>query len=327
MSTPFLDALPPRVEIVEVGPRDGLQREPVLSTEAKLILIQGLVDAGLRTIQVTAFVHPRWVPQMADAEEVCRRLPRVEGVVFTGLALNLRGVERAVEAGGIQAVDVSVSANEDHSRRNANRGVDQALAEMAQMVALARSHGLQVRGGIQCAFGYRRPDDVSAERVRELADAILAMGVDQLAVADSAGLADPRTVVHRVGPLVERARPVPVVLHLHDTRGMGLANLLAGLACGVQAFDTAFGGLGGCPFIDGAAGNIATEDTVHMLHRMGIATGVNPVRVAQVSLQARGLLGREELPSKIATLAGMGQALEDLRAPDAPAEPRPGPRA
>ncbi len=302
MSPPLLEALPPSVEIVEVGPRDGLQREPVLSTEAKLALIQGLVDAGLRTIQVTAFVHPRRVPQMADAEALCRRLPQVEGVVFTGLALNLRGVERAVQAGGIQAVDVSVSANEDHSRRNANRSVDQALAEMVQMVALARSHGLQVRGGIQCAFGYRRPDDVSSERVRELADTILAMGVDQLALADSAGLADPRSLFRRVAPLVEQAHPVPVVLHLHDTRGLGLANLLAGLACGVRAFDTAFGGLGGCPFIDGAAGNIATEDTVHMLHRMGIATGVDPVQVARVSLQAREALGRGDLPSRIAAL-------------------------
>ncbi len=316
MSPSFLDTLPPSVEIVEVGPRDGLQREPVLSTEAKLALIQGLVDAGLRTIQVTAFVHPRRVPQMADAEALCRRLPQVEGVVFTGLALNLRGVERAVQAGGIQAVDVSVSAHEDHSQRNANRGVDQALAEMAQMVALARSHGLQVRGGIQCAFGYRRPDDVSSERVRALADAILAMGVDQLALADSAGLADPRSLFRRVAPLVEQAHPVPVVLHLHDTRGLGLANLLAGLACGVRAFDTAFGGLGGCPFIDGAAGNIATEDTVHMLHRMGIATGVDPVQVARVSLQAREALGRGDLPSRIAALVEQAPDRVDLSAPD-----------
>lgn len=304
----FNSLLPDRVHIVEVGPRDGLQREHVLPTETKLALIQGLIDAGLSTIQVTAFVHPRWVPQMADAEELCRRLPRVNGVTFSGLALNLRGVERAVQAGGIHAVDVSISANEDHSRRNANRGVADALAELSDMVALARENGLQVRGGIQCAFGYRRPDDVDAGQVWRLAEAILAMGVDQLALADSAGLADPKEVAVRVAPVVEMAHPVPVVLHLHDTRGMGLANLLAGLAVGVWTFDTAFGGLGGCPFIEDAAGNIATEDAVYMLHRLGVTTGVDVARVARVSIQARQALGRDGLPGKIAPLVEKGVA-------------------
>ena len=305
----LLEALPASVEIIEVGPRDGLQREPVLPTSVKLTLIQGLVDAGLRHIQVTAFVHPRWVPQMADAEELCRQLPRIEGVVYSGLALNLKGVERAVQS-GIQAVDLSVSASEEHSRRNANRSVERALAELKDMVALAQERGLQVRGGIQCAFGYRHPDDVPPDQVRRLAQALLEMGVEQLALADSAGLADPRRLTALVQPVMALAGDIPVILHLHDTRGLGLANLLAGLQCGVRHFDTAFGGLGGCPFIDGAAGNISTEETVHMLQSMGIATGIDLNRVVQVSLRTQELLKRGTLPSKIVALARLSGAKE-----------------
>jgi hydroxymethylglutaryl-CoA lyase len=290
--------LPKTVSVVEVGPRDGLQREPTpISTDDKVSLIEDLVSAGLKRIQVTSFVHPKYVPQMADAEEVCRRIPKRSDVIYSGLALNLKGVERAHTA-GLAQVDISVSASDSHSRRNANRSLEEALAEFQEMYDRARSHGLVVRGGIQCAFGYQKADDVEPETVIALARHHLDLGVDELALADSSGFANPSGMTSLLKQVVSLAGPTPIILHLHDTRGMGLANVLAALQCGVSAFDTAFGGLGGCPFIDGATGNIATEDTVYMLEEMGIQTGVNLSRLSQISRQYEQKLG-QALPGKV----------------------------
>lgn len=284
--------------IVEVGPRDGLQRESqLIPVKDKAHLIEDLVSAGLKRIQVTSFVHPRWVPQMADAEELCAHLPQRADVIYSGLALNLRGVERA-HAAGLRHIDVSVSANEDHSLRNANRSVEEALCEFRDMVAQAQSAGMTVRGGIQCVFGYQSPADVQIETVVEIAEHHLNLGIDELALADSAGFANPRTITVVLEEILPLAGDTPVVLHLHDTRGMGLANVVAALQQGVTQFDTAFGGLGGCPFIDGALGNIATEDTVYMLEAMGIETGINLAKLAQISLEYEKKLGRS-LPGKI----------------------------
>ena len=288
---------PRTISIVEVGPRDGLQKEEPISTDEKVTLIEKLVAAGLKRIQVTSFVHPKYVPQMADAEEVCAGLPKREDVVYSGLALNLRGVERAVEA-DLAQVDISVSANEDHSQRNANRTLEQALVEFKEMYGRAREAGLIVRGGIQCAFGYQRPDDVQREKVVEIAQKHLDLGVDELALADSAGFGNPRTIRSMIESVGALAGDTPLVLHLHDTRGMGLANVLAAVRAGVRQFDTAFGGMGGCPFIDGASGNIATEDTVYMLEEMGIVTGVDLGEVSQISREFEQKLGRP-LPGKV----------------------------
>jgi hydroxymethylglutaryl-CoA lyase len=296
-------AYPRQVEIIEVGPRDGLQREAtLLSAGQKVALIEGLVDAGLKRIQVTSFVHPRLVPQMADAEEVCARLPERPGVVYSGLALNLKGIERAHEA-GLRHIDISVSASDAHSRRNANRSLKEALAEFKEMVALARGYGMVVRGGIQCAFGYREARDVALDSVVDIARRHLELGVDELALADSSGFANPRgmaAMLAAVQPLAIRplAGKTPLVLHLHDTRGMGLANVEAALRGGVRRFDTAFGGLGGCPFIDGATGNIATEDTAYMLESMGIETGIDLDTLSRLSRKVEGMLG-EALPGKM----------------------------
>ncbi|MGD2050489.1 MAG: hydroxymethylglutaryl-CoA lyase [Chloroflexota bacterium] len=289
---------PAKVEIIEVGPRDGLQREPTpISTGEKVTLIEDLIEAGLKRIQVTSFVHPKYVPQMADAEEVCARIPKRPDVVYSGLALNLRGVERAQKA-GLAQVDISVSASDDHSQRNANRSIEEALAEFKEMVVQARSFGMVVRGGIQCAFGYQQPDDVSLEKVVDIAQHHLDLGVDELALADSSGLANPRDLTALLKVILPLAGKTPVILHLHDTRGMGLANVLTGLDCGVRHFDTAFGGLGGCPFIDGATGNIATEDTVYMLEEMGIQTGINLSRLSRISRRFAEKLG-QKLPGKV----------------------------
>ncbi len=293
--------LPQSVQIIEVGPRDGLQRETTLiPVEQKVALIHDLIEAGLKRIQVTSFVHPRMVPQMADAEVVCSRLPKRTDVIFSGLALNLKGVQRARNA-GISHIDISVSASEAHSQRNANRSIKQALTEFKKMVSQARQAGMSVRGGVQCAFGYQDADDVSPQTVRNLADHILDLGVDELAVADSAGFANPRSMTEMLDSLITLTRNIPIVLHLHDTRGMGLSNVLVALDAGVSHFDTAFGGLGGCPFIEGAAGNISTEDTVYMLEAMGIQTGIDANRLAKISQGYEQLL-KKPLPSKLYTL-------------------------
>lgn len=291
-------AYPRQVEIIEVGPRDGLQREAtLLSADQKVALIEGLVDAGLKRIQVTSFVHPKLVPQMADAEEVCARLPRRPGVEYSGLALNLKGIERANEA-GLKHIDISVSASDAHSRRNANRSLGEALAEFEEMVALARGYGMVVRAGIQCAFGYREARDVALDGVADIARRHLALGVDELALADSSGFANPKGMMEMLAAIRPLAGKTPLVLHLHDTRGMGLANVEAALRGGVRRFDTAFGGLGGCPFIDGATGNIATEDTAYMLESMGIETGIDLDTLSRLSRKVESLLGGP-LPGKM----------------------------
>lgn len=294
--------LPHTVELVEVGPRDGLQREEtILSVAEKVQLIADLLDAGLRRVQVTSFVHPRYVPQMADAEELCARLPRREGVRYSGLALNLRGVERARDA-GLQEVDISVSASDAHSRRNANRSVQEALREFDDMHALARKSGMRVRGGVQCAFGYQAPGDVAPQQVLDIVVHYVDLGLDELALADSSGLANPRQLTSLLQQVQQLTSGIPLILHLHDTRGMGLANVFAALQCGVRIFDTSVGGLGGCPFIDGATGNIATEDTAHMLAQMAIETGVDLARLAGVARRLQSRLEKERLPGKLYTL-------------------------
>ncbi len=304
--------LPQTVEIVEVGPRDGLQREEViLSPAEKVALVEDLIEAGIKRIQVTSFVHPRYVPQMADAEEVCARLPERPDVSYSGLALNLKGVERAHDA-GLKAVDISVSASDAHSRHNANRSRREALQEFDEMYRYAREAGMHVRGGIQCAFGYQSPDDVDPEQVLQIAEHYMELGLDEIALADSSGLANPRQMTNVLQSLLDVTDSVPLILHLHDTRGMGLANVLAALHCGVRIFDTAVGGLGGCPFIEGATGNIATEDTAHMLHQMGVDTGVDLERLAAVARGLERRLGKEQLPGKLyALLAPPAGAAEE----------------
>lgn len=276
---------PPKATLVEVGPRDGFQAEAVpIPTDLKVWAIDALVEAGVRQIQVASFVHPERVPQMADADAVCARIARPPGVTTSGLALNVRGVERAALA-GVDAVDVSISTNDAHSRRNANRSLAEARAMLADMIRVGREAGLEVRAGLQCVWGCGADGATSLDRVRQQAEELLAEGVDQLSLADSTGEATPvslERVLDVVAPLAEAAG-VPVALHLHDTRGAGLANVATALRLGVTHFDTAFGGMGGCPFIPGATGNIPTEDTAAMLHGMGIETGIDIAAVAIVS--------------------------------------------
>ena len=293
MPSPF----PAAATLVEVGLRDGLQAEAVtVPTALKVELVDGLVAAGLRDVQIASFVHPRRVPQMADAEAVCAavraRHPRGGPAVFSGLALNARGVDRAAAA-DLDAVDLSISTNDAHSLRNAGMDVAAAQQDLGRMVAASRAAGLEVRAGLQCVWGAGADGPTLEDHVVGMVRDTLALGVDQLSLADSTGQATPLTVARmldRVRPLAEAAG-VPVVLHLHDTWGAGLANVTEALRQGVTHFDVALGGTGGCPFIPGATGNIPTEDTARLLEGLGVQTGVDAAAVARLSRRLEAVLG------------------------------------
>ncbi len=298
-------SLPVHVTIAEVGMRDGFQFEAKrIPTDLKREVLHGLVAAGVPRIQVTSFVHPTRVPQMADAEALCAQLPAGE-TVYTGLALNARGVERAAAA-GLAYVDLSISTNDRHSRDNANLSLEEAVAEADVMLELARRRGLRAQMGLQCVFGYAASGDTPLERVVEMARRFAGQGIESISLADTTGMAHPVSLLR----VIEAVRPVvgdvPVVLHLHDTRGLGMANVLAALQAGLTRFDVSMGGLGGCPFIPGATGNIATEDTIYLLESMGIETGIDRAAVSAITRRLEAFLGRE-LPGKMHRLEGRGE--------------------
>ncbi len=294
--------LPERVTITEVGMRDGFQFEhKAIPTTFKLEVLEGLVDAGVKRIQATSFVHPKWVPQMADAEEICRQLPAGNHIV-TGLALNARGVERAAKA-GLKNVDLSISTNDQHSHDNANMSREEAITQALNMVHLARENGMKAQMGFQCVFGYQAPGDTPVELIQEMTRRFIPFGIESLSLADPTGMANPLLMKNVLTAIRPIAGDIPIVLHLHDTRGLGMANVCAALEVGITHFDTSMGGLGGCPFIPGATGNIATEDTVYLLESMGISTGIDRHKLAAVTQKVAAFLGRT-LPGKLYRLIG-----------------------
>lgn len=274
---------PKHVIIEEQGLRDGLQSEKVLvPTPEKLALINAVVDAGVKRVQVTSFVHPQRVPQMADAEDVCSGLQHSNGIIFSGLVLNPKGMVRAANA-GLKHVAASISASDTHSRKNANVSLREARKKFAEMVSVGKQHRLTISGGLQCVFGCRFEGRIDSGVVLDLVKEQLDLGVDEVVLADSTGMANPRSIQEISAKVLDLAHGRPVFLHLHDTEGKGLANALAALQVGVTHFDTAFGGMGGCPFIQGASGNISTEDLVLMLGQMGIDSGIDIDKISAVS--------------------------------------------
>lgn len=286
-------ALPSHVTLCEVGPRDGFQFEDTfIPTKEKVASIIALADAGLPRIQVTSFVHPDWVPQMRDAEAVCAALPDRDDVTYTGLVLNMAGLERALDT-DLQHVDLSIATHDRHSRDNANMTVEEAIEQAEQMIGTALHAGVNVQLGFQTVFGYQEPGDTPLQQVVEMARHFADYDLESLSLADSTGMANPRMIQERVTAIQEVVGDTPLVMHLHDTRGLGLANVMEALSCGIHWFDASLAGMGGCPFIPGATGNIATEDTVYLLDKLGIETGVNGHAVAEVSHRLEDLLNKE----------------------------------
>ena len=274
---------PESVVIEDQGLRDGLQSEvTVVPTAKKLEIINAMIRAGIKKIQVTSFVNPKIVPQMADAEKLCAGLTPQNDVLYSALVLNPKGIERAASA-GLSHVTTSISASNTHSQRNAGMSLKAARKQFSEMVAIAKKQGLIVRGGLQCVFGCRFEGRSDPADILQMIKAQLDLGVDEIELADSTGMADPRSIQEICSPVITAAADKPIYLHLHDTEGKGLANALAALQIGITHFDTALGGMGGCPFIKGATGNISTEDLAFMLGQMGIETGISIHKIAAVS--------------------------------------------
>lgn len=280
-----------KIILEEQGLRDGLQTlSQIISTEQKLKWVEQMISAGIKRIQVASFVDPKLTPQMADAEDIFKGLPSREDVVFSAFAVNKKGVERAITS-GVKHLSVSISASDTHSKKNTGLTLDEALKGFQEMVALAKKNGIRVRGGIQCAFGCRYEGGIDPRKILQLVRSHLDLQIDELALADSTGMADPMTMNNIMGDVMLEAFDIPIILHLHNTENKGLANVYAAIQAGVKMFDTAFGGLGGCPFIKGAPGNIATEDTVNMLKQMGFDTGIDIRKIANISLEMESFLG------------------------------------
>ena len=267
--------VPSRVNLRDVTLRDGLQSESlVLDLRDKLSLAGVMIDAGIREMEVTAFVHPGKVPAMADAEQLWQALPRWPDVSFSAIVFNARGLDRAIEA-GVDRVAVFVSASDAHSRRNTGKGIEASLDEARQVLARAAKEGVTTRAGVMSAFGCRLEGRIPADRVSGLARALHEMGPEEMTLADTSGTGDPRQILERVASCQDFLGGARLSLHLHDATGWALANLMAALQLGVETFDVTLGGLGGCPFLPGAPGNLAVHRVVRFLDAMGITTGVD----------------------------------------------------
>lgn len=299
---------PSDVLIEDEALRDGLQNEQrIFSVDEKLALVSAIAAAGVRRIQVGSFVHPKWVPQMANTDELFSRLVPRDGVTYSALVLNMGGLDRAIRS-GVKHLSISISASETHSKKNTNKSVAEALARIRPILERALSEGIAVRAGIQSALGCGYEGDVPLERVLSIARLYGEIGVHEINIADTAGLANPRQVFDVVDA-VRAAVPAKaqLSLHLHDKRGLGLANMVAGLQAGVAIYDAAVGGLGGCPFIPAASGNIATEDVAFALQEMGIRTGIDWKKLSDVAIALETKLGRR-LPGRLSHVAPVAAA-------------------
>ena len=288
---------PPRVTVVEVGPRDGLQNERgAVSTADNIAFIDRLSATGVRILEASAFVSPKWVPQMADAAEVFAGLSRRTGTEYTALVPNVAGLERA-HAAGVREVAVFAAASESFSRKNINKSIAESIDAYREVCGRAAQLDIRVRGYVSTAFGCPFEGTVAPSRVADVSHALLAMGAYQVAVSDTIGIAHPRQVEDVIKVVADRIPRDQIALHFHDTRGTALANVLAALDLGISTFDSSAGGLGGCPYAPGATGNLATEDLVYMLDGLGIETGIDLIAVVEASRFIEPRIGHP-LPSR-----------------------------
>lgn len=297
----LFDSLPDRVRLMEVGPRDGLQNEKVVvDTRAKIAFLNDLADAGLQRIECTAFVNPRWIPPLADHAEVAfatTQAPLKGKATWAALTPNVKGYEGA-RAAGLNEVAVFLAASETHNQKNINASTAEALARYAELTARANADKVPFRGYVSCAMGCPYEGPIAVAAVVDLAKKLEGLGAYEISIGDTIGVGNPRQVVEIVRALKGAMDLSKIALHLHDTRGTALANIAVALDEGVRSFDSAAGGLGGCPYAPGASGNVATEDLVNMLDGMGIATGVDLMKLARASMKLETVLGRPP-PSKV----------------------------
>jgi hydroxymethylglutaryl-CoA lyase len=286
--------LPQSVRIREVGPRDGFQNEPeVIPTEEKIRLIGKLADTGLKRIEVTSFVRPDVIPQLADGAEVLTRFEPREGVAYSVLIPNRRGLENALALRDrFQEANFFLSASETHNRKNVNRSVGESLRDLEETIGAARDAGIRCEGVISTSFGCPYEGEVPPERVFEIAEQLRSFGCEEIAFGDTTGMANPRQVREFFVAAQDRLADVELTAHFHNTRGQGLANVLAALEQGIDSFESSFGELGGCPVPPGSTGNISTEDLVSMLEEMGVGTGVDLAKLIEASAEAQKVLGR-----------------------------------
>lgn len=264
-----------RVRVVEVGPRDGLQNEKArIPVEARVKFVDALVEAGLRTVEIGAFVHPQWVPQMEGTEEVWSAIDRRDGVDYPVLVPNMKGLDRAIDA-GVESIAIFTAASDTFNLRNINMSIDESFENYAPVTERARREGMRIRGYVSCACGCPYEGDIPAERVLEVAARLLDLGCYEVSIGDTIGHGTPVQVQGLVG-LLSQVIPIGrLAMHFHDTRGMAVANTLAALECGITSYDASAGGLGGCPYAPGASGNVATEDLVYLFESLGIESGID----------------------------------------------------
>lgn len=287
-----------KVRINDVGVRDGFQIEKnIIPTETKIALIDQLTATGLALVEATSFVHPKFVPNMADAEIVLREIQRRPGVTISAITPNIRGMERAIachtSGGRIDEMNLFMSASETHNRANVKRSTDESLADFKIMVPMAKSVGIRLNGCVSTSFGCPFEGAVDEGRVMAFAEKLLELGFDGLTFADTTGMANPAQVERMMTNARVRFPSADITLHFHNTRGMGLANVLAGIRAGIDSYDASLAGLGGCPFAPGATGNICTEDLVNMLEDMGIDTGVNLDLLLAAAVKIPGIVGHD----------------------------------
>jgi len=322
MATTFSKDIAMTILITEVGLRDGIQSEElIVPTTEKIRLIDALFAAGVRSVEATSFVSPQAVPQMADAEDVVRGLHRPAGARVCALTPNARGVHRAIRA-GVDEIVVFLSASESHNAKNLNRSVADSIAGFEEIVELARTAGIGVKGAIATAFGCPFEGDVAPAHVVAIARAFHAAGVTHLTLGDTTGMATPNVVRATTSALLAALPQTVVALHFHNTRGLAMVNVAEGLALGVTEFESSIGGTGGCPFAPGATGNVCTEDLVNYLHEMGYDTGIDLQALTQVALDLERALGRE-LPGQVMRAGPRGRLHPLGSVRTASAQPRP----
>jgi hydroxymethylglutaryl-CoA lyase len=285
--------LPSNVMICEVAPRDGFQAEHEwIPTEKKIEIVRLLATTGIKSMEITSFVHPRAVPQLRDAEEVVRVAQELGEIKLRALVPNVRGAQRAIDA-GIKKLKLMLSATDSHSLSNANCLVKEAQEGFNPIVELAEKHGITVGGSISVAFGCPYEGKVPIERIATIIARYQTMGIKEVSLADTTGMANPKQVYQMLGELIKGFPSMTFSMHLHNTRGMALANAIAALQQGITHFDSSIAGLGGCPYAPGATGNIATEDLVHAFEEMGVETGIDQNRLLDVAKQVKSIIGND----------------------------------